>query len=133
MHALTPRTHVVVIDHNPDLRVFFEDFFTEERYQVTTLAESLEPAALSRLRPDVVLHDFTPETAARDLNAMQRLLADRRTATIPLVLCSAAIDIDRIPAVLGAPHVRVVRKPFALDDLLAAVGPQRPALSGVAD
>jgi CheY-like chemotaxis protein len=137
MHALTPRTHVVVIDHNPDIRVLFQDFLSEGSYRVTTLAESLGPDALYALAPDVVLHDFTPETAENDLRALQCLLEDPRTAAIPLVLCSASIDVDRLPTVLRAPRVRVVRKPFDLDDILAVIGPQAPtalpALGGVAD
>jgi DNA-binding NtrC family response regulator len=126
MHTPLPRAHVVIIDHTPDIRALLNDFLSEECYRVTALAEPLDPASLSALRPDVVLHDFTPETAELDLDSMQRLIADCRTATVPLVLCSASIDIDRVPAVLRAPNLRVVRKPFALEDILAAVGAPVP-------
>jgi CheY-like chemotaxis protein len=53
---------------------------------------------------------------------IEELRADRATAGLPIVLCSAAIrSLDQRAAWLAERGVAVVPKPFELDDLLTAI------------
>ncbi len=113
------RPHVVVIDHAPEILLLFEELLASEAYRATVLGTCPESAEqLVALRPDVVLHDYTLTHAEADLESLRRITTDPRTSHIPLVVCSAAVDIEEIAGQLGGASVRVVRKPFTLDDVL---------------
>jgi CheY-like chemotaxis protein len=123
----------VVIDHSPDIRLLFEDLLGAEPYRVTTLPGEPDPAPrVIELLPDIILHDYTPMTAAGDLRSLRTLAADPRTCHIPLVLCSAAPGIDAIAGSVGASPLPVVPKPFSLDDLFATLE-RLTAARGVTD
>ena len=116
------RPHVVVIDHTPEILTLIQELLLSESYRVTTMNACPDsPDCLAELRPDVIIHDYTPVTTQADLTSLRRLTTDPRTRHMPIAICSAAPDVEDMAAELTSPTVRVVRKPFALDDLLAAV------------
>ena len=99
-----------------------QELLLSEAYRVTAMDGCPESAnCLAELRPDVIIHDYTPVTTEADIASLRRLAADPRTRYTPLTICSAAPDVDEVAATLDSPTVRVVRKPFALDELLTAV------------
>ena len=122
MRTDASRSHVVVIEHSPEIRLLFEELLAEAGCCATVLPALPESGpCLAERRPDVILHDFTPLTAEDDARAIRRLRTDPDTAAIPLVLCSAAPNIDEIAACLGVDTRRVVRKPFSIDKLMESV------------
>ena len=62
---------------------------------------------------------------------LQMLRMDPRTANIPIVLCTGAVrEVEALKARLDEMHVRVVLKPFNIDELAATIaseldGPQK--------
>jgi CheY-like chemotaxis protein len=111
-----------VIDHTPEILLLIQELLLSESYRVTAMDQCPESADwLAELQPDVIIHDYTPVTTELDLASMQQMIAHPRTRYTPIVLCSAAPTIDEVAATLASPTVRVVRKPFALDDLLTTV------------
>lgn len=126
MQTSAPRPHVVVIDHTPEILLIIQELLLSERYRVTAMDACPGDAdSLAGLRPDVIIHDYTPITVEADLASLRRLTTHPRTRSTTIVICSAAPDVDAVAADLGSPCVRVVRKPFALDELLDAVATGR--------
>ncbi len=122
MRANGQQAHVVVIDHTPEIGLLFEELLRSESYRATTLGECPESIdEIVALRPDVIIHDYAPSHAEADRVSLRRLTTDPRTSHIPIVLCSAATDIEDIAEGLGGASVRVVAKPFTIDDILGAV------------
>ncbi len=82
------------------------------------------PAGLAALGPDLLLTDLGVDGDGGDgLGYLAALRADPRTRDVPVVLCSAVRAEALAAAATGSGgQVRAaVAKPFAIDDLLAAV------------
>jgi CheY-like chemotaxis protein len=116
MRRTPPR--VLVVDDDPDCREALVDFLESEGFAVGSACDGLE--ALERLRgpggaPDLVLADMRmPRLDGEALAA--RIAADPALRAVPVVAMTAAIERPCPP---GA--VALVRKPFAVDELLRAI------------
>lgn len=114
--------HIVVVEHAASIRSLYQELFQEERFRATILADCPATAAeLARLAPDVIIHDYAPTNAEADLASLHRLTSDPATCHIPLILCSAALDVQDVAQQMEGVSVSVVRKPFIIDDLLATI------------
>jgi len=104
---------VLVVDDEVAIREMLADALAAEGYKVVGAADGAEAiAAVARDRPDVVLSDvLMPGLDGPSLIARLRLLGER----VPVILMSAYLRQSPLPS------VRLVRKPFELDDLLAAI------------
>ena len=112
---------VLVAEDEPHIRrMIFEEFLTDEGYQVVAVADGR--SALSYLRqaqqlPCVVIADhMMPNLNGADL--CRQIQADPALAHLPLVLISAGANAAALAAALG---VEFLDKPFGLMDLLALV------------
>jgi len=111
------RRSLLIVDGDPDVSELMRDVLEREGFRVfcaATGAEALD--LLQRVqRPSFLLLDpVTSQTDGEDL--IDRLKADALLATIPVVVVST-VGRDLVP-----PSVtRIVRKPFAVDDLLETV------------
>jgi CheY-like chemotaxis protein len=110
---------VLVVDDDKDLRDILRDFLESAGYEVETLRDGRE--ALERLgrepRPMMMLLDLTmPGMSGWDVLA--RLRADPSRPSVPVVAMTAMGDSPAGP-LLGV--ARVLRKPFSLDSMLAAI------------
>jgi DNA-binding response OmpR family regulator len=77
---------------------------------------------IARARPDLVVLDLVSNHQERGWRLIEELRADGATASVPIVLCSAAIrSLDERAGWLAERGIGVVTKPFELDDLLAAI------------
>lgn len=116
----TPR-RILVIESDAAVRQFLVDLLTEEGHRVETAASL--PAAralLGRWQPDLLVTDLSPWGA--ELDALPRLLAaEERLRDLPVVLCTAALLAAPEELPPYAPGLELVRKPFDVDDLLAAI------------
>jgi CheY-like chemotaxis protein len=76
--------------------------------------------ALERFQPSLILLDLAmPRMDGMQFREAQRHLANRRLASVPVVVVSARIDAADFQQRLGASDVLV--KPFEAERLLAAV------------
>ena len=73
-------------------------------------------------RPDLVILDIRIGGEERGWQILQLLTLDPDTLPIPVIVCSAAIDdLQAHQPLLDKYGVRVLPKPFDLDDLLETV------------
>ena len=122
MHASHHAPHVLVIDHTPEIQFLFHELLAGEPWRSTILAECPPTIdEIARLKPDLIVHDYVPTSADVDLASMKRIAADPRTMHLPLILCSATPTLEDVTTAIRSPNLRVVTKPFAIEDMLAAI------------
>ena len=104
---------ILVVDDDPSMRAFAAEALSEEGYTVHTAPDGRTALqAVEEERPDAVVSDAVmPGIDGWALAARLRM----RPRPIPVVLMSAYTVIP------SAPSVRVLAKPFELDDLFGAV------------
>jgi CheY-like chemotaxis protein len=109
---------VLVIDDDPDVRAFLSESLEGLGHTVVSAGSGEE--GLERLaawRPDLALIDF----AMPGMNGADTARAARELhAGLPIVFVTGYAESEQLEAALGA-DAPVLRKPFTLDDLAAAV------------
>jgi CheY-like chemotaxis protein len=119
------RPHVVVIDDTREILELLQELLEEEGYRVTPCPELLDVAHIKALRPDVIVQDLLfagTQEAGWKLLTLARL--DPDLAQIPIVLCTAALNVVRdaeMAEKLRQLGVHVVLKPFNLAELLSVL------------
>jgi CheY-like chemotaxis protein len=121
------RGHIVVVDDCEELLAVVRDLLEAEAYAVTTCARATDVLRCIRdARPDVIILDVRLP-GADDWAVIERVRADPELRPIPTIVCSAATDqLRRREATLGEAGLRVVEKPFNVDELLGAVAALLP-------
>jgi CheY-like chemotaxis protein len=119
-----PQTHVLVINDTAAILELFTTLLEEEDYRVSTDAFTVEMLPmLERVKtdpPDAIVLDFVIGDEGKGWQFLQLLHMDRETAGIPIVVCSAAAKlVEDLHTHLDTMGVRVVLKPFDIDDFLA--------------
>jgi DNA-binding response OmpR family regulator len=110
--------HVLVIDDDKDLCETLAEALYEDGYDVigeTDAAKALK--LIDEAEPDLILLDV--RLPGLDGPTFARRYRERAGAKAPVILISAAEDLARLAADLGA--AGYLAKPFALGDLLALV------------
>lgn len=125
MGPAVPHAHVLLVDDTQAILDVMREVLQEEGYRVSVSLVPLEPARLVALAPDVIVQDLLfagqSETGWSSLTLAQ---LHPELLRIPRILCTAASDRVREPAMaanLDTLGIRVLLKPFLLEDLLAAV------------
>ena len=122
--AHTP-THVLVMDDTPAILELLQELLEEEGYRVTTCQDMLNLSQIRAMQPDVILQDLLfagMQPSSGQFLALAR--QDPELAHIPIILCTGATRVvqDEVLAeLLRQLRVRVVLKPFDIDELLAVV------------
>lgn len=123
--------HVLVMDDTQEILDLLQELLVEEGYRVTIMQEMLDLDAVKAIRPDIIVQDLLfagMQDVGWKLLTLIRL--DPDLAHIPVVLCTAATSVVHDEAMaenLERLGVRVVLKPFALDDLLAVLQESLPS------
>lgn len=125
MTIAASRAHVLVVNNNQAMIDLICDLLEAAGYRVTTSIETIELSRLREMAPDVIVQDmvFTGNSEAGWLLLTTARL-DPVLARIPVVLCTGAVETVSHPVMaqnLDRLGVRVLIKPFHLDDLLTAV------------
>ena len=117
--------HILVVNDSQEIIDLLKELLEEEGYRVSASITILNLEKVKALAPDIIVQDVmfegTHETGWKFLT-MSRL--DRQLKRIPLVLCTTALTTVKDPdmaAQLERLGVRVVLKPFEIDQLLAAI------------
>jgi DNA-binding response OmpR family regulator len=98
--------------------VLAEKGWDTEIYRETTGAHD----DLKRTRPDLIILDIRMETPEAGWTLLELLTLDRETATIPVIVCSAAIfDLRTHEGWLNEHGIEVLPKPFDIGDLYEKV------------
>jgi two-component system, OmpR family, response regulator VicR len=125
--------HILVINDTQEILDLMQELLEEEGYRVTTSLALLDLAKVRALAPDIIVQDLlfegTQELGWKFLTLMR---LDPQLARIPLVLCTAAVRTVNDPEMaeqLDRQGIRVVLKPFTIDDLLTTLNDVRTAQS----
>lgn len=119
-----PARRALLVDDDQAFARFMTTLLASER-EIEVVVVARAEAALEAARreaPAVVVVDLVLGGRETGWQVVAALRDDPTTASIPLILCSAAVRAvaDR-RAEMERAGVQVVLKPFDLDDLLAAV------------
>ena len=116
--ALHPRARIMVVDDDPDVRLFLADLLADLGHEVDALADA--EAALGALDdrpPDLALIDF----AMPGMNGAQLAAAMReRYPDLPVVFVTGFAESEQLENAAGG-DVPVLRKPFGVEALSATV------------
>jgi two-component system, OmpR family, response regulator VicR len=120
------QSHILVVNDTQEIIDLLQDLLEEEGYRVTSSLARLDTDKVKALAPDIVVQDLLfegmQETGWKFLQLMR---LDPELARIPLILCTAAVRTVNEPEMaeqLDRLGVRVVLKPFLIEDLLSAIG-----------
>jgi DNA-binding response OmpR family regulator len=124
---------VAVIDDDPDLLRLMEEVLTEEGYDADLMRGFEDAHAhVGATQPALVICDLVVKDEERGWEVIERIKRDPRTATIPLIVCSAAVtSLAERRESLARRGIRSIPKPFEVSTLLAVIreviGPQEHA------
>jgi len=123
MNQSSKRRALVVNDTQEILELFAEIL---EGLGYETVLMSYAPRELERVRetePDLIVLDFLMgERELLGWQLLQKLKMDRRTDSIPIIVCTAAVKaVEEQQGYLTEQGVVVVLKPFNVDQLEEAI------------
>lgn len=115
--------HIVVINDTQEILDLFRDILEDEGYRVSLYSYAFQDLGeVVELEPDLVILDFIIGGEDHGWQMLQKMKMSRATTAIPIVVCTAALQLAReIGGHLRSKNVTVVLKPFDIDDLLTAV------------
>lgn len=121
--SVTISPHVLIMDGVPAVLDLLREILEEDGYRVTTSLECLNPSQLREVSPDAILQECRfAGTPAFHEQYLRTLRDDAALAHIPIIFCTTCTRVIQDAALAGQLrqlHVRVVRKPFDVDKLLA--------------
>ncbi len=115
--------HILCINHSREILTLLRDLLEGEGFRVSTLrAVDRDLDAIVALKPDVITIDYMWSTSDNDWTFLTLMTMDPRTSGIPVVLCTGAVtEVESLREHLSLLGVRVVLKPFNIEDLIQAV------------
>ena len=133
MSADGRQPHVLIINDTQEILDLMRELLEDEGYRVTTSLALLDIAKVKGLEPDIIVQDLLFE-GIQELGwkFLTLVRLDPALARIPLVLCTAAVRTVRDPEMaeqLDRQGIRVVLKPFTIDELLTTLSDVRAAQS----
>jgi CheY-like chemotaxis protein len=133
MSADGHQPHILVINDTQEILDLMQELLEEEGYRVTTSLALLDIAKVKALAPDLIVQDLLFE-GVQELGwkFLTLVRLDPDLARIPLILCTAAVRTVNDPEMaeqLDRQGIRVVLKPFTIDDLLTTLTEVRTAQS----
>lgn len=117
------KPHIVVVNDTQEILELFREILEEEGYRVSLYSFAFNDLnELVDLKPDMVLLDFMIGGESHGWQLLQKMKMDRRTAAIPVIVCTAALRLmQELEGHLRAKNVGIVLKPFDIDDLVDKV------------
>jgi two-component system, OmpR family, response regulator VicR len=133
MSADGRQPHILVINDTQEILDLMQELLEEEGYRVTTSLALLDIAKVRAISPDIIVQDLLFEgTQELGWKFLTLVRLDPQLSRIPLVLCTAAVRTVKEPEMaeqLDRQGIRVVLKPFTIEDLLTTLNDVRNAQS----
>lgn len=113
-------THILVIDDDQSILELFRLIFEPEGYKVTLSKSAFEDVQeVEQIHPDLIIMDFKLGRHEDGFLLLQKIKMYRPTKDIPIILCTAAVDIVvEQENVLREKGIPILYKPFDVDELL---------------
>jgi len=114
---------LVVNDTQEILELFRMILGEEEGYEVVLSGFPIQQVKeIELIKPDLIILDLVLGDEKTGMQMLQMLKMQRSTAAIPVLVCTAALQIVREQeGYLVSQGVHVVFKPFDIDDLLTNI------------
>ena len=116
-------SRILVVNDTQEILELFRELLEEEGYEVVLYSFAItDMREIERIRPDLIILDYIFGGERAGWQMLQKLKMRRTTATIPVIVCTAAIrEVREIEGYLQAQGITLVAKPFNLDDLFEAI------------
>jgi DNA-binding response OmpR family regulator len=114
---------ILVVNDTQEILELFRLLLEEEGYEVVLAGFPFQQISdIEHVNPDLIILDFVFGDQKTGWQMLQMLKMRRSTATIPIIACTAALDLVREQeGYLVSQGVHVIFKPFDIDQLLASV------------
>ncbi len=124
MAGQQPQPHVLVLDGEPSIQGLFQEVLEEAGYRVSVIGGlGVNLAAIRGVEPDLVVLDLVFGKEDLGWQVLEQVRKDPDTAGIPVVVCTGATHVlRRVEDRLTSRGIRVLTKPFDVDELLDTVG-----------
>lgn len=123
MSATDGQKHILAINDSEEVLALFRDLLEEEGYRVSTqLHMTKDLNEIAKLNPDAIILDYMWEREDSGWSLLQMLKMNPPTSSLPIILCTGAVKrIEELKPHLDEVNVRVVYKPFNIDELIEAL------------
>jgi DNA-binding response OmpR family regulator len=118
------KTRILVVNDTQEILELFRMLLEEEEgYDVVLSGFPIQQVKeIEQIKPDLIILDLVLGDEKTGMQMLQMLKMQRSTAAIPILVCTAALQIVREQeGYLVSQGVHVVYKPFDIDDLMANV------------
>jgi DNA-binding response OmpR family regulator len=115
---------ILVVNDTPEILDLFRIVLEEEGgYEVALYSYAImDLREIKGIAPELIILDYVFGRENLGWQMLQKLKMDRTTATIPVIICTAATkEVQEVEGYLQSQGVRVVPKPFDVDALLETV------------
>ena len=118
------KSRILVVNDTQEILELFRMLLEEEEgYDVVLSGFPIQQVKeIEHIKPDLIILDLVLGDEKTGMQMLQMLKMQRSTASIPVLVCTAALQIVREQeGYLVSQGVHVVYKPFEIDDLMANV------------
>jgi DNA-binding NtrC family response regulator len=114
---------ILVIDDAEPMVESFRDLLTDEGYEVITRTSAPADAAeVARMHPNLLIVDYLIGEEPVRWHLLEDLGVRSGDAGLPVIVCTAApLQAEDLPPNLRTGSVRLIAKPFAVDDMLHCI------------
>lgn len=115
--------HVLVINDTEEIIELFRDIIDGMGHRVSATSYAPEDLAeVTKVAPDLVILDLMVGGEALGWQLAQKMRMSPDTAKIPIIICTGATkEVREQEGWLAAQSIKIVLKPFSLEDLELAV------------
>lgn len=117
------KKRILVINDTQEILELFRSLLEDAGYEVTLSGVPLQKLSeIEQLQPDLIVLDILFRDEKTGWQMLEMLRTKRTTASIPVVICSAALrDVQEQEGYLNGQGIRIVYKPFDIDVLLDTI------------
>ena len=122
-------SRILVINDDQSTLELFQLILEAEGYEVLLSQVAIEEVSqIEQQHPHLIILDFKLGAHADGFLLLQKIRMYPPTATLPVILCTAAVgEVREQEEVLRQKGIPVIYKPFDLDELLRAIYQVLPA------
>ena len=115
--------HVLVVNDTEEIVELFREIIEGMGHRVTATSYAPDDLVeIQKVEPDLVILDLVMGGEKLGWQLAQKMRMSRDTEAIPIVICTAATeDVREQEGWLTANGIKVVLKPFSVDDLELAI------------
>ena len=116
-------TRILVVNDTQEILELFRILLETEGYDVILAGFPIQQIAdVEQINPDLIILDFIFGDQTSGWQMLQMLKMQRSTASIPVIVCTAALNMVREQeGYLVSQGIHVIFKPFDIDHLLANI------------